>query len=227
MGVLFDYIIKPIIIFVVAYLLMRGMGKKAAREMTGIDLVIVMVMGNAISQPIVSKELGTATLHGTAIVILYVIFSYMELNNKLKKWILPKETILIDHGKILEKGLLRERIEIEQLLAQMRVNGYTDVKDIFRATMEQTGEISFIPNEDVRPLQPKDLHLQPAPSYIPIPLIIDGQIQNNNLKYVGKDQAWLEKQLKTYNIEISNLNNVLLATYNIRGFLDLFKNDAK
>jgi uncharacterized membrane protein YcaP (DUF421 family) len=226
MGVFFDYIIEPIIIFVVAYLLMRIMGKKAAREMNGIDLIIVMVLGTAISEPIVSDKLGTATLHATAIVVIYVIFSYMELNNKLKRWIVPKETILIDQGKIQKKGMRRERIEIEQLLAQLRVNGYTDVKDIFRATMEQTGEISFIPNEDVRPLQPKDLQIQPAPSYIPIPLIIDGEIQTNNLKYVGKDKPWLEKQLKTYNIEISNLNNVILATYNIRGFLDLFKNEA-
>lgn len=226
MGVFFDYIIKPIIVFVLAYLLMRIMGKKAAREMDGIDLIIVMVMGTAISQPIVSNKLGTATLHSVAIVILYVIFSKMELNNKLKRWLVPKETILIDQGKILKKGLRKERLEIEQLLAQMRVNGYSDIKDIFRATMERTGEISFIPNEDVRPLQPKDLNIQPTPSYIPIPLIIDGEIQTNNLNYVGKDKPWLETQLKTYNIEISNLNNVILATYNIRGFLELIKKEA-
>ena len=55
--------------------------------------------------------------------------------------------------------------------------------------MEQTGEISFIPNENARPIQPKDIQLQPTPSYIPVPIIIDGEIQSNNLNYVGKDNA--------------------------------------
>ncbi|MBT2650085.1 DUF421 domain-containing protein [Bacillus sp. ISL-34] len=197
------------------------MGKKAAREMNGIDLIIVMVMGTAISEPIVSKKLGTATWYSVSIALLYVLYSYLELNNKFKKWLVPKETILIDKGDILENGLRKERLEIETLIAQMRVNGYTDIKDIYRATMEQTGEISFIPNEDVRPLQPRDIHLQPTPTYIPIPIIIDGEIQTSNLNYLVKDEDWLILQLSSYNLDIKDLDKVVLDTYNIRGFLDL------
>ncbi|WP_412102031.1 YetF domain-containing protein [Peribacillus frigoritolerans] len=63
---------------------------------------------------------------------------------------------------------------------------------------EQTGEISFIPNEDVRPLQPKDILLHPTPTYIRITIIIDGEIQTTNLSYLVKDQDWLITQLTSY-----------------------------
>ncbi|WP_309476945.1 YetF domain-containing protein [Bacillus sp. ISL-34] len=86
------------------------------------------------------------------------------------------------------------------------------MKDIYRSTMEQTGEISFIPNEDVRPLQPKDIHLQPTPTYIPIPIIIDGEIQTSNLSYLVKDHDWLITQLTSYNLDIKELDKVVLAT---------------
>jgi uncharacterized membrane protein YcaP (DUF421 family) len=223
MEKLLKYFFIPIVIFVVAFLLMRIMGKKAAREMNGVDLIIVMVMGTAISEPIVSKKIGTAIWYSAFIAILYVVFSYLELNNTFKKWLVPKETILIEKGQISKQGLRREKIEIDQLLAQMRVNGHTDIKDIYRATMEQTGEISFIPNENARPLRPDDLQLQPTPTYIPIPIIIDGQVQKSNLHYVGKDQNWLQSQLNSNNLNMNQLNQVILATYNIRGFLDLIR----
>jgi uncharacterized membrane protein YcaP (DUF421 family) len=42
--------------------------------------------------------------YSVSIALLYAIYSYLELNNKFKKWLVPKETILIDKGEILNKG---------------------------------------------------------------------------------------------------------------------------
>ncbi|MFS0600985.1 YetF domain-containing protein [Peribacillus frigoritolerans] len=94
--------------------------------------------------------------------------------------------------------MYKERLEIETLITQSRVNGYTDIKQIYRATKEQTRENSLIPNEDVRPLQPKDIPLHPTPTYIRIPIIIDGEIQTSNLSYLIKDQDWPITQLTSY-----------------------------
>ncbi|MGD7044736.1 DUF421 domain-containing protein [Jeotgalibacillus proteolyticus] len=223
MNFLTDYLFIPFIVFVVAYLCMRGMGKKAASEMSGIDLMIVMILGTTISEPIVSGKIGTAIWYSLLIVLFYILYSYLELFNFFKRWITPTPTILIDQGKIKIDGLKKERIEVEELLAQMRIDGYTEVNEIARATMEQTGEISFIPTEKARPLQGSDLQLDLSPTYLPIPLIIDGSVQKNNLHYINKDLPWLEGQLKPHNLEVQKLDSVILATYNVKGFLDLYR----
>ncbi|WP_165967224.1 DUF421 domain-containing protein [Jeotgalibacillus sp. S-D1] len=222
MSFSFEFFLKPVLVFVVAYLSMRAMGKKAATEMSGIDLMMVMVLGTVVAEPITSSKLGTAFGYAAIFVALYVIYSYMELTNLFKRWITPTQTILIDEGKIMVKSLRKERVEVEQLLAQMRVAGYTDISDIARATLEQTGEISFIPTEKARPLQAGDMNISSTPTYMPIPIIIDGTIQKTNLAYINRDLNWLKAQLETYQLQIEDVNRIILATYNIRGLLDLY-----
>ncbi|KIL51149.1 DUF421 domain-containing protein [Jeotgalibacillus campisalis] len=227
MNFLTEYLVIPFIVFIVAYLCMRGMGKKAASEMSGIDLMIVMIVGTTISEPIVTEKIGTAIWYSVLIVLFYILYSYLELANFFKRWITPTPTILIDQGEIIKTGMRRERIEVEELIAQMRIEGYTEINEIARATMEQTGEISFIPTEKARPLQGSDLKLDLTPTYIPIPLIIDGSVQKNNLHYINKDLSWLEAQLRPHNLEVQALDSIMLATYNVNGFLDLYRRQDK
>jgi uncharacterized membrane protein YcaP (DUF421 family) len=68
------------------------------------------------------------------------------------------------------------------------------------ATMEESGQVSVIPKSAKRPLQPSDIQLQPSPTFVSIPLIMDGDIVHHNLKFVNKGLDWLYTQMQTNNL---------------------------
>ncbi|MFC4617686.1 DUF421 domain-containing protein [Camelliibacillus cellulosilyticus] len=221
MEFVFRYIWTPISVFVLGYLLIRFMGKKAVAEMTGFELLAILVLGTAITEPIVTKRLGIASYYSVAIVILYMIFSRLSLVNGLQKLLKPSPRVLIRGGDIDQKALKKERVTVHELLALLRINGYTKAADIEMATIEETGRISFIPKSHVRPVQPKDLGLVPSPTFIPIPVIIEGEIIYHNIKYLGKDMDWLIRQLQAAGVERDAIKNITIAILNQEDTLEV------
>jgi uncharacterized membrane protein YcaP (DUF421 family) len=210
----FNYVWTPIAVFLVGYILLRIMGKKAVAQMSSFDLLVVLVLGTVISEPVVTKRLGIASYYAVAVAGVYIFFSYLALNNRLKGTLHSKPTVLIQNGKIDEKGLHKVKLTVEELLAELRLKGYTKATDVEMAVMEEIGIVSVIPKADIRPLQPSDLQIVPQPTSMPIPLIIDGEIVEPNLKYLKKDKDWLFQQVKMFNINEGNFGKVTLATFN-------------
>lgn len=211
MSYFFHFVWTPFSVFVVGYVLLRIMGKRAVSEMSSFDLLVTIVLGTTITEPIVTKRLGVASFYSVAICCIYICFSTLTLRNKLKKKLTADPTVLVEKGDINEKGLRKTRLTINELLGELRVNGISKVQDVELALMEETGKISVIPTSTARPLQPSDLNLIPPPAYVPVPLIIDGCILDQNLGYINKNRDWLFKQIPCQNP--SECESVTLATY--------------
>ncbi|HET7627337.1 MAG TPA: DUF421 domain-containing protein [Bacillales bacterium] len=220
-----NYIWTPIAVFAAGYVIIRFMGKKAVAEMTGFELLAVLVVGTTISEPVVTKKLGSAIYFSAAIALLYLAFSYLNLNNRIKKWIDPRPTVLVRGGDIDKTGLKKAKMTVEELNAQLRSKGVANVSDVELAALEQIGKFTVIPKSDKRPLQPSDRQLSPPPTFIPIPLVVDGSILDYNLRYLGKDRQWLMEQLAGKNISADNLNTVTLAVYNEYGAVQVDNED--
>ncbi|MBM7572328.1 YetF domain-containing protein [Aquibacillus albus] len=221
MDIFLTYIIKPLVIFIVAYIFFRLAGKKAVSEMNSFDILFIIVIGTVLSEPLVNKNTGQAILYGAVFLTIYIFFSYATLNNKLRWLLIAKPSILIRNGDIDEKGLNQVRMTTSELLSQLREKGYTKTADVELAMMEEMGKISVIPKSEARPLQPKDIQLQPSPTFIPIPIILNGQILYHNLNYLKKDEHWLDMQLNAYNLTIENISDITLATYTQEGTLSV------
>ncbi len=136
-------------------------------------------------------------------------------------------TVLIRNGDINEKGLRKIRMTTEELMSELRIKGFINTKDIEIAVMESAGKMSVIPKSTSRAVQTKDLQLHPSPTFIPIPLIMDGQVIDHNLKFLQKDRAWLNTQLKSYSIEPDEYTRVTLAFYNQYGVVEVDTSDSK
>ncbi|MEH7246918.1 DUF421 domain-containing protein [Neobacillus niacini] len=215
---------RPFIVFTAGYLLLRVTGKKAVSQMHSFDLLYIFVLTNIISTPVEDSKMGKALTYAVIIVIFYKILIRLSLHNKLR-WILyERPTVLIRNGDIDRKGLKKVRMPMNELLSHLRVKGFTDTQNIAMATMEETGSISVIPKSEYRPVQPNDLNLRIQKEYIPIPLIMDGQIIYHNLKYLQLEQSWLMNEVeKTGN----NVENILLATYSENGKLFIDDNELQ
>jgi len=143
------------------------------------------------------------------------------LSNKFKRIITSSPTALVRNGDIDERGLRKIRLNMEEFIGELRVKGYENIKDLALVTMEETGQISVIPKSEKRPLQPSDLHMSPSPTFIPIPIIIDGELIEHNLNYIKKDMDWLTLQLRSNNLSLDHLETITLAVLNQRGTLDV------
>ena len=115
-------------------------------------------------------------------------------------------------------------MDISDFLTQCRNQGYFDLSQIQTAVFESNGSISILPVETNRPLEPSDMNISPVQQEIFINVILDGNINEENLKKAGKDRVWLEKQLKNQNCD--SAQEVYLGCVDtVKDTLSLFKAD--
>ena len=109
------------------------------------------------------------------------------------------------------------------LLSLLRLQGYVKVSDVEFAIIEPDGNLSVIPTSQSRPVTPNDLKIDTQYEGITLPLIIDGEIQYNNLKFAKLDTAWLNQEVRKAGA--SKPEDVFLAELDTTGKLsiDLFK----
>ena len=204
--------------------MLRVTGKKAVSQMDTFDLLYIFVLTNIISSPVEVESVGKAITYAVIIVILYKIFIRLSLHNKLR-WILyERPTVLIRNGDIDRKGLKKVRMPMNELLSHLRVKGYTDTQHIAMAAMEETGSISVIPKSEYRPLQPNDLNWKVKKEYLPIPLIMDGQILLHNLKYLQLEQSWLINEVEKTG---KKAEEIMLATFLENGTIFIDDNEIQ
>jgi uncharacterized membrane protein YcaP (DUF421 family) len=212
-----DYLWTPFMVFSLGFLFVKMAGKRSVSQMTAFDLMFIQIIGTAITEPIVSKNNWVASWYSFAIVLFYILLSRLALVNKFKHWLTHSPTVLIHDGDIDEQGLLRVKLSIEELQGILRTKGYTNKLDVEMAIMEESGQVSIIPKSDKRPLQPSDIKLQPSPTFVSIPLIMDGEIVEHNLKFINKDLDWLYSQMQAKNLRKEDINKITLADYTQKG----------
>ena len=89
-----------------------------------------------------------------------------------------------------------------------------NLSDVEYAILETNGQVTVIQKPEKRNLMPQDFNIIPEDEGIPYDLIIDGKIMEENLKSIGRDKNWLEKQLKKFDAKPSN---TLIATIDGKG----------
>jgi uncharacterized membrane protein YcaP (DUF421 family) len=219
-----ELIYRAVTVFMVGFLFLRLTGKKAVAEMHSFDLLYIFVLTNIISTPVEVASLGKAIMYAAITVMIYKLIVRLSLHNKLRWIMYDSPTVLIRNGDIDRKGLKTVRMPVAELLGHLRVKGYSDTQNIALAVMEETGEISVIPKSEYRPVQPNDLQLQVKQEYLPIPLIMDGQIISHNLKYLNLDLDWLLQEVKTAGQKVEN---IILATFQENGKLFIDHNEIQ
>lgn len=200
---------KVILMFIIGIFIMRIMGKSAITQLTPYDLVAIIIIGTVVAEPLISTKIKPTLFVLLILTILYIIFSKLSLNQFFNKMLLGRPTILIKHGKIIEENIKKEHISLIQLTSILRVNGYPKLEDVEYAILEPTGEISIIPKPEVRGVTANDLNLEVEYEGLPIGVIVDGKIQEKNLKIINKDKKWLENKLKEEGI--NNIKDVVYA----------------
>ena len=94
-------------------------------------------------------------------------------------------TVLINNGRLLPEAMQRLRVNVNDLLEQIRSKEYPNVSDIAFAVLENNGALSVIPKADVTPPTARDMGRAVTQPLFPVTLIADGNVNLNNLKLAG------------------------------------------
>lgn len=208
------YIFRCVIVLLFTWLCIRIIGKKSISQMTSYDLAATFVLANVAAEPLVYKVTSKAFTGSLAIAFGVAIIGSISL----KRWFYnfdSEPSIVILNGKIIEKALAKNKTNLPFLLSLIRLQGYANVADIEVATFEPNGNLSVIPRSQSRPVTPKDLNINTQYEGLALPIIIDGRIQYDNLKYAKLNIDWLNKELS----KVGDLKpeNIFLAELSTSG----------
>lgn len=198
--------IRSIILYMAVLISLRVMGKGEIAEMNCFDLVITLLIAEVASTPMENNDIpllyGIASLIG--LVFIQTVISVISLKfRSISRFVSGKPSILINKGKIDYKILKKEKITIDELLEQLRVQGYFNIKYVQYALLETDGNLSVVPTTNY--------NSTPSVEYkhMPISLIQDGKIIKESLKSIQEDETWLNNILKSHHID--NVKDVLLC----------------
>ena len=94
-------------------------------------------------------------------------------------------------------------------MEELRLKGYFNLSDIQYAILETSGELSILPKTGISNATKDDLNITITQESLPVPLIMDGNINYKNLKLLSKDETWLKNILKKH--KISNANDLFIG----------------
>ena len=204
--------IRTLILYILVLLVMRLMGKREIGQLQPFELAISIMIADLASIPM--ADVGIPIFNGiipiVALLVMHLVISNINLRSiNVRKIICGKPSILVYRGKIDEKVLKDEKFTINELQERLRGNNVFDVADVEYAILETSGQITVIQKPNKRTTIPEDFNIMPEYEGMSYDLVVDGKVMYENLKSLGKDYTWLEKEAKKFKIKP---NEALLMT---------------
>ncbi|MTI60980.1 MAG: DUF421 domain-containing protein [Firmicutes bacterium] len=215
MKIIIEVILQTILAFFAILFFTRLIGKKQIAELTFYDYINGITFGSIAAT--LATDISQKTWQHFIGLLLFAaltfLMQYITLKNRTALKVIEGEpTVLIHKGKILEKNMRETRINMEDLLSELRLNNIFDIRDVHYAILETDGKLSVLPNADKKPLTPSDIKQSGQEDAVNSEIIVDGKIIKQNIKQHGLNSKWLTEQLKNNNIE--KVEDVVYAAYN-------------
>lgn len=197
--------------FAVLFLVAKFIGHKQIAQLDFFDYITGITIGSIAAEMATEleepwKPLTAMFLYGGVTLLLSIISNKFP---RSRKYLNGSPTILMDNGKLFYKNLKKAKLDLSEFMVMCRQQGYFDLTNIQTAVFEYNGKLTILPVSSQRPATPKDLNVAPEQELLFTELIMDGRILEENLKRMGLDLTWLDKQLKQHHVH--SPKDVILA----------------
>ena len=200
--------IRTVIIYIFIITAMRIMGKRQLGELQPVELVVTLLISDLAAVPM--QETGTPLLAGLLpiLVVLSVelvlsVLTYRSVG--MRRFLCGKPVILIENGRLLQQNLKKTRVNTDELAEYLRIQGVTDLSQVQYAILETSGAISTFLYPKYEPASAKDAGVQASARKLPVTVIASGRLQKQNLPLLGKDEAWVQGILQSYNCRMQDV----------------------
>ena len=228
MSNFFNICFRTILVLIILFFITKMMGKKQISELNFFDYVVGITIGSIAAD--ISLDIEKNMIAGIAALFIYgfisYIISFVSIKSILaRRFFIGVPTVLVEKGKIIESGLKKSKIDVNDLLMVARENGYFNLDEIDYALMEVNGNISFLPKEKEKPVTKKDMKIKCNNEGLTVNAIIDSKYMANNMKAINKDKEWLDHELKVNGYD--NYDNILLATIDNNYKVTIYEKNVK
>lgn len=204
------------------------MGKKQISELNFFDYIVGITIGSIAAD--ISLDIEKGIIAGIFSLVIYGFISYFISFISMKsitarRFLVGVPTVLVENGKIIESGLKKVKIDVNDLIMMARESGYFNLDEIDYALMEVNGNISFLPKEKEKPATKKDMKIKCSNEGLTVNAIIDSKYMDNNMAAINKDSEWLNHELKIKGYD--NYDNILLATIDNEYKVTIYEKNVK
>jgi uncharacterized membrane protein YcaP (DUF421 family) len=142
-----DIVLRAIVLYFFIVLVMRVIGRRELSSMTPFDLVLLIVLGDAIQQGLTQDDYSVtgAFLAVATIATLQVFTSWLSFRSKRARKVLEGDPlVVVEKGKVVDHNLKRERMTEDEIAEEMRQQQISSLDEVEWAILESNGSISFI-----------------------------------------------------------------------------------
>ena len=182
--------VRTIIIYIFLSVSLKFMGKRQMGELEISELVSTLVISEVAALPIADPDIPllNAVVPVILIVCLEIIISYAKnKSEKLKKYVEGEPIFVIYRGKLRQSALSDNRISLNELLCELRMQGVGDINNVYYAILEANGKLSVFEKNNKGSFSHN--------------VIIDTETNVEELKNLGYNEEWLKKELKKLRVK--------------------------
>lgn len=192
-------LIRTVLIYVIMIIVMRLMGKRQIGELEVSDLVTTFLISEIASLPITDYNVPLS--HAIIPIVILLTFEVASsaltvLCPRLKNLVTARPATLIKNGVLCRRSMIESRISIDELISELRQNGYVDVDEVLYAILEKNGKITIIPRAKHATPDCEQLKIETAERGIFHVIIDNGYINLHGLDEVGLTRRELERRLE-------------------------------
>ena len=143
-----ELVLRATAVFAFLILLLRVTGKRQIGQLSPMDLVLLLVLSNAVQNAMNAGDnsLTGGLISATVLVTLNWLLNFVTFRSKkLADLVEGRAQLLIHNGVVYEDVLVAAKITRHELNAALRGGGYLSVEDVHTAVLETNGSISFTP----------------------------------------------------------------------------------
>lgn len=189
-------VFRSLLFYIIIALAYRFMGKREVGELSVMDFIVSLFIAElaAISIENYKDSMLLSILPIiTLVIIQFVVASISLKKENIRNAIDGEVSVIINRGKINFEEMLKQRYNLDDLLTQLRAKSIKSIEEVDYAILETSGKLSVFKRDD-----DKD-------RVYPLPVILDGKIQEDVLVQINKDQKWLNKKLEEENYQLEDI----------------------
>ena len=195
---MFTGLVRTVILYILIIAGVRLMGKRQVGELEPSELVLSLIIADLASVPM--QDYGIPLLTGVVPILtllsLTMILSVLTMKNiRFRALMCGRPSVVIQNGAVDQREMAKNRLTVDELLEELRVQGYTDLAAVKYAVLETNGQLSVLPYASQKPPTAQQLKVSVDEGGLPRVVVSDGRLLEHNLKLLGHDRPWLERQL--------------------------------
>jgi uncharacterized membrane protein YcaP (DUF421 family) len=207
-------LIRTVIVYVVMIAAVRLMGKRQIGELEVTDLVTTLLISEIASLPITDSNIPIS--HAILPILILTAFEVCSaaitvLCPRLKGLFTARPSTLIKNGIFCRSSMLNSRISNDELMSELRQNGYTDIDEVLYAILEKNGKITIVPKAKHNTPTCEQLQIKTTESGIFHIVIDNGTVNKFGLSEVGLTQEQLKYKLSKNGNDVKDIYLMMIS----------------